>query len=196
MNKTMKKAVKTAIRKEMLAKRRSLDKENVKTDGAKIVSLITDMKEYEEADTVLLYSPVRNEADITKLFETGLSDGKNIAMPKVINDTQMEFYKLYSYEDMTEGYMGIPEPKDGLGIYIPKESERVLMIVPGVAFDKKGGRIGMGKGYYDRYLGRYPMIKTVGVCGEYQLIDNIPMEENDIFMEYVVTEKKIYSKEN
>lgn len=186
---------KLRLRKEMISLRKSKDKQLVENMGKEIVSVITGMTEYMESDIILMYYPVRNEADIRGLFDISLKAGKQVAMPKVLDENTMEFYMVSSYEDMEKGYMGIYEPKESMKPYTKEKNKKALIIVPGVAFDNAGGRIGMGGGYYDRYLKKHPEIKTCGVCGEYQLADKVPMDENDIYLNYIVTEKKIIKAE-
>ena len=183
---------KTNIRKDTIKKRSSMDSEFIEESGKQIAKLVLSMEDYKKSDIVLMYYPVRNEANVRDLFEISLNMGKKVAMPRVLNKCDMEFYVTESWEDLAPGYMDIYEPREGLSLYTYKPDIKAFMAVPGVAFDKKGGRIGMGRGYYDRYLKKYPYIKTCGVCMEYQLIDKIPMEKNDIYIKYIVTEKKIY----
>lgn len=181
---------KAEIRKEMLRLRKIADKAGIKKIGAAITEKVLQLDEYKKAETVYLYYPVRNEADISRLIQVSLETGKKVLMPKVLNDTDMEFYQIKSLNDLQEGYMGIFEPREELEPYA-LHNEKSFMVVPGVAFDKAGGRIGMGKGYYDRYINSHDISVTCGVCAGFQLLNDekIPADEHDRYMDYIVTEE-------
>ena len=91
--------------------------------------------------------------------------------------------------ELSEGYYWISEP--------PAERQaagsNVLVIMPGVAFDRRGGRIGYGKGFYDSYLGKHPEYRRIALAYEIQCLDLIPSEEHDIRPECIITEKEIYT---
>ena len=184
---------KSEIRQEMLALRRRADRSVIKSAGEQIVSYIIGLDAYINADVIYLYSPVRNEADISKLMDISIKQGKKVLLPRVLNADTMEFYRINSVNDLNEGYMGIAEPKKELEAYVTNGIDKSFMAVPGVAFDRFGGRIGMGKGYYDRYLSTHGITVTCGVCMDFQLVkDNkIPMDKYDRYMDCIVTENEI-----
>ena len=98
----------------------------------------------------------------------------------------MKFYQITSYDDLEAGYFGILEPKEEC-----KEvnvSENSIVIMPGVAFDRKGNRIGYGKGYYDKYFSRYPEVYKIAIAFSMQIVDEIPADEFDIKANCVVTD--------
>jgi len=144
-----------------------------------------------ECSRVFLYASVGDEIETRKLIETLFRQGKTIALPKCEDNGIMHFYK---YEgSLAAGRYGIPEPT-GTEILCPMPND--IMIVPGMAFDEKGDRLGRGGGYYDRYLEKYRCI-TVGLCRNRMLQKKIPTEWNDLPVDYVITESStIRCKQN
>lgn len=183
---------KELIRKEILKKRMDMDSSLVKEKGERIVSKILWLEEYVMADAIYLYYPIRNEADVVSLIDDGFSRGKRVLLPKVINQEQMEFYEIYSHNDLEKGYMGIYEPKINNHSYREEKAEKSFMVVPAVAFDEKCGRMGMGAGFYDRYLDNHLITTTCMVCYDFQRVEQIPMEPHDKTMDYVVTETSVF----
>ena len=108
----------------------------------------------------------------------------------------MDFYRIRSLIDLTEGYKGIPEPEAACTERFTrtmweKDKARVVMLLPGVAFSESGARIGYGKGYYDRYLSHIPCMERISLCYELQMVEAIPADTYDIPMTIIVTEEKI-----
>lgn len=140
---------------------------------------------YVNNDIFLVYASFRSEPDTFLLIKRMLNDNKIVYLPKVCNN-KMFFYKIDSLEDLSAGYMTIKEPSAG-ELY---KNQSAVCIVPGLAFDKKGGRIGYGKGYYDRFLIDKDLVK-VGFCAECNYVDDIPTEIHDIKMDYIIVNDKI-----
>lgn len=137
------------------------------------------------AGTVLLYHALPDEVDTTSLLERGWLLGKRILLPRVVGDN-LELC-IYTPDTLQPGAYGIMEPT---GDVFPPEryAEIDLAIIPGMAFDRHGARLGRGKGYYDRLLPLMSGAYRVGLCYEFQLLDFLPMEEHDVTMNEVVTE--------
>lgn len=188
---------KKRIRSRIMEQRKSMAPEYAAEIGRCIVRNITAMDEYKAADVIYTYASVRNEADIGELFTISIALGKTVLLPRVAYDGKMEFFSVRSADELTAGYMNIPEPDISRArLYTDEDMSGALsfMAVPGVAFDMNGGRIGMGKGFYDRYLSCHTIDTVCGVCGEYQLLKggSIIMDSHDIYMDCVATENKIY----
>ena len=109
--------------------------------------------------------------------------GKIVVLPVVLDDTRMEVRIYNDANDLKEGAYGISEPA---GKRYDEIENIEVAIVPGMAFDKDGHRLGRGKGYYDRFLSQIPYIYKIGVCFGFQLLDNVPSAEYDIIMNEVV----------
>ena len=149
---------------------------------------LTDSDLYKSADAVLAYWSVASEVSTQKIIEKALSDSKRVALPKCIDSKgNMEFYYISSASDLSEGMYGIKEP--GAEIKADDFSESTVCLVPRLSFDKKGYRLGYGKGYYDRFLSSFEGI-CLGVCYSEFLLDNIPIELTDRLVDIVITDKE------
>lgn len=160
-----------------------------------IVARCMALAEYQQAKTVLFYLDVRSEVRTRNDLSAALASGKKIVVPYCV-DGELELFHLEDPDELSVGMYRILEPKTELRTV---ESKRVdvkeidLIIVPGVAFDRRGGRTGHGKGYYDKLL-EHARAETplVALAFECQLFDEIPMQEHDVFMDKVITEKAVY----
>lgn len=189
---------KVLIRKEML-KTRSAMKASEVIDKSKIIcSKITELKEYKEAKSILLYYPYNNETETFDLFDKAISDGKTVAFPKselVNGEPDLEYYEITSLKQFENGYKGIMEPDINNKDLKKFSGDADLCICPGTAFDKNGTRLGYGKAFYDKYLREHNSKCIIGICYENQICDSITPEKSDVSMDIVVTEKNIYYRQ-
>lgn len=136
------------------------------------------------ARTVLLYHPLADEVDVRPLLQAALDDGKQVLLPVVVGDDLL----LRSYagpNQMAVGAFGILEPTGD--VFAPAGYDRIdLVVVPGMAFDSDGHRLGRGRGYYDRLLPRIRHARRVGVCFPFQLVEQVPSEVHDVVMDQVI----------
>ncbi len=135
-------------------------------------------------NTILMYYPMPDEVDIRPLILKAKSQGKTVLLPKVVgNDLDIMVYE--SQDSLKQGAYGIWEPDSEI---FPESrfNEIDMAIIPGMAFDKKGHRLGRGKGYYDKFLVKIPKALKVGVCFPFQIFDDIPTDEFDVKMSEVV----------
>jgi len=186
--------LKQQIREQAHANRNA--QENKDELSREIVARCMALPEYQQSSTVLFYLDVRSEVRTRNDLETALASGKKIVVPYCV-DGELELFHLTNPDELSIGMYRILEPKLELRSV---ESHRVdvkeidLIIVPGVAFDREGGRTGHGKGYYDKLLEHArPDTPLVALAFECQLFDKIPMQEHDVFMDKVITEKAVYS---
>ncbi len=179
---------KQEFRREVSRRRRELKAEDAVRMSALITEKVLKLNEYREASLILVYIDYKNEVQTRQIIEAAWRDGKLVAAPKV-NGKEMDFYLLNSHDDLESGYMGIMEPREGL---IKTDAADGMMVMPGVAFDRKLHRVGYGGGFYDRFLEAHLQIRRVAVAYEIQLFDEVPHEEFDICPEVIVTEKEIY----
>lgn len=183
---------KAHIRQKALAFRNHMPEEERRQKSGRIAERVSKTLWFQEADVLLVYMAFRSEADTEELISGAFLEGKAVYCPKVEGE-EMNFYRIASKEDLKEGYQGIKEPEGKPeDLFLPADGMKCLMIVPGSAFDKEGNRIGYGKGYYDKYLERYPEIRTMGICFEGQMQEKIPEEGHDRRMNRVITEKGMY----
>lgn len=184
--------MKRLLREKAFEKRDSIPlAERKKKDGL-IKNNLFNLSEFKIAKTLLFYVSFRSEVDTTSIIEESLQIGKKIIVPKV--DKEMHQLRLYEIKDLKElspGFMGIPEPS------LPEERVRNikdfdLAIIPGIAFDYSGNRLGYGAGYYDILLSNIEKkVPFVALAYEDQIIDSIPSELHDVKVDIVVTDKRV-----
>ncbi len=180
--------MKDVLRKELKQKRAKLTNKEQLSDVIAESFLSTDL--YKNSDVILLYYSVGSEVATHKIFSAALKDEKRIAFPVCLNkDGAMEFHYICDHTDLEEAMYGIKAPKSGCMRF--ENCQNALCIVPGLAFDNKGYRIGYGKGYYDRFLETFDGI-SVGLCFEAMLKDALPINIFDETVDYLITDKKIY----
>lgn len=185
---------KAAIRKQAHSARRKLA--NKDELSRLIVSRFVDLPEYAQADTVMYYVDVRDEVRTRHALPAAIASGKRIIVPWCNDQGELELFHLESMDELEEGMYGILEPRDELRRRQDKHvspPDLQLIMVPGVGFDRRGGRTGHGKGYYDKLLEHaHPDAPLVALAFECQLFEEIPMQPHDIFMDKVITEAAVY----
>lgn len=164
--------------------------------SATICETFMALPEYAAARTVLFYVDVRSEVRTRQALPTALTHGKTIVVPWCNDHGELELFRLDSMDELAIGMYRILEPKGELRA-LPAKQVAVdaldLVMVPGVAFDRTGGRMGHGKGYYDKLLEHArPDTPLVALAFECQLFPAIPTGPHDVFMDKVITEKEIY----
>lgn len=224
---------KKAVRREVLAIRDSINSDDKIKYDAKIREIVREMTEYQESEVILAYVNYKSEVDTILLIQQALKDGKKVFAPKV-SGNEMEFWQISSLEDLREGYRGILEPRQSItfpdwivkytdgtegdaDINIDADAERdrkvckVLMWMPGAAFDTERHRIGYGGGFYDKYLNRLSYaaeqtnyseqqrllignytLTTAALTYHCQIMKRIPCEEHDRRPDLLITEQGIY----
>ena len=184
---------KQQIREQAHANRNA--QENKDQLSSEIVARCMALPEYQNAKTVLFYIDVRSEVRTRNDLTKALDSGKKIVVPYCV-DGELELFHLENNDELSIGMYKILEPKEELRSVAEKKvdvKEIDLIIVPGVAFDRRGGRTGHGKGYYDKLLEHArPDTPLVALAFECQMFDEIPMQEHDVFMDKVITEKAAY----
>lgn len=186
-------ATKQEIRKRSLEKRREL-LPAVREEYSRIITgRVLCHPFFQCADMVFCYVSFCEEADTTEILNGAWNSGKKVAVPRVLDEHRMEFCQIDSAEDLEPGYQGILEPKKNHFRPVrTMQNMRAVMILPGASFDRKGNRIGYGKGFYDRYLWENPDFYKIGLAFSSQCTDCIPAEEWDICMDVVITEQEEY----
>lgn len=174
---------KADIRKHMLKLRGSLPQEKQDKWSLSIQKKIMQCVQFQNSEWIYLYMNYKSEVQTGFLLDECLRLGKRIALPRV-EGQDMHFYEIKDRTDVREGYRGIPEPVTAGRV----EREDAFMVVPGVAFSEDRRRIGYGKGFYDRYLHRFPGIYTCGAAYECQVAEQLPYEEHDVSLNKLITE--------
>ena len=135
------------------------------------------------ARTLLLYSALPDEVQTQPLLDELLGQGKTILLPRVVSDTDMELRCYTGLNDLQPGAYHIMEP---VGLLYTDYQQIDVAVIPGMAFDREGHRLGRGKGYYDRFLTLVPDVYKIGMCFPWQLVDNVPCAPHDIKMDAVI----------
>lgn len=182
---------KKEIRQKMLAKRRALSASEIDEKSRTLRDQIVSLPAYQKAKRIMAYLSMKGEADLDPLIRQALADGKEIYIPVCLPEKQMEAGRLLSMDHFKKGPYGLRDLPDGYAVISPEELD--LVLVPGVACTKEGIRLGMGAGYYDRYLSHVPFEKRVVTLWDFQVIADIPFEPFDQKMAQIVTEKRVIS---
>ncbi|MDD4169899.1 MAG: 5-formyltetrahydrofolate cyclo-ligase [Desulfotomaculaceae bacterium] len=185
--------VKTTLRKTALQSRGALSPEEAARKSALIMEKIMAMNEYLQAGIIMVYLDFRNEVQTGALVRQALTAGKCVVVPLTdVSKHKLVLSILNNYpDDLQPGTYGILEPRpDCLRPIEPSEID--LVIVPGVAFDLCGNRLGYGGGYYDRFLSQTrPDTLFIAPAFELQVLPQVFPDEHDIPVHYLVTEKKL-----
>jgi 5-formyltetrahydrofolate cyclo-ligase len=184
---------KATIRKQAHENRKNQeDKEAV---SMAIMNRFLELPEVAAAHTLMFYVDVREEVRTRQALPAALTTGKRIVVPYCV-DGELELFWLETMDELELGMYRILEPKAELREVASKRlqpEDLDLIMVPGVAFDRRGGRTGHGKGYYDKLLEHArPDTPLIALAFECQMFDEIPMDSHDIFMDKVVTESAVY----
>ena len=163
----------------------------------KIAATLDGLPEFADAATIMLYVDIGSEVQTRRLIDELIANGRRVVVPYCVG-SKLRLFVLEGIDELTPGIFGIPEPLNHLrGLahksIDPREIDVVLL--PGVAFDRQGGRIGQGKGYYDRFLRSLdPRTPLIGLAFECQVFPAVPVEQHDMRVTMVVTEENIYRR--
>ncbi len=148
-----------------------------------VCSRIVRHDAWQKASTIMLYNALSDEVDLSDLIKEALHEGKRVLLPVVVGDSEMEVRLVTSATVFSSGSFGIREPEGEAFIDF---EEIDLAIVPGMAFDAEGHRLGRGRGYYDRFLPRLKKAFLLGVCFSWQLVERVPTDAFDRRVDEVV----------
>lgn len=166
--------------------RKTLRQRESKGSAVEASAIINRLKAHPQvyhARTLLVYSALPDEIPTQQLIDDFLLEGKTVLLPRVISDTQMELHRHTGAADLQPGAFGIMEPA---GERFTDYDQIDVAIIPGVAFDKDGHRLGRGRGYYDRFLPLLGNTYKIGVCYPSRILKYIPTDEHDIQMDEVI----------
>lgn len=181
---------KRSLRSQLLAERRALSHQAWLESSRSAQRNLLSLPEYSRATCIALYAAIHQEVDTTGIMSSAFTSGKRVLYPALCGN-HMVLRQVTGLESLQEGAFGILEPCPAGVEHQADEAD--LIVVPGVAFDLTGHRIGYGKGYYDRFL-QHPGRKArlVGLCHDFQLIEGaVPADRHDIQMEIIVTDRRI-----
>ncbi len=189
------KEAKSLLRERMRTVIRSTPQERWAVASAAVCDRIFDLPAWRNASTVMLYHPTQRELSMRNLAEAAWRTGRSICLPRAVwASGELQPARIANWgEGLTEPKRGIREPLPAALAIPPHQID--LVVVPGVSFDPLGGRVGRGAGFYDRFLATVRAFK-VGVCLDEQIADTVPMGENDVRLDAVVTPTRTFSRGN
>lgn len=167
---------KAELRAQIRRRKQAMAEPEIAEKSARLVNMFLESQLYRSAKTICGYLSFNQEVRTRPILEQALQDGKRIALPKCYGD-EMRFILVKDLTQITKRSFGLPEPIADAPI---ADDETALVLVPGLAFDKQGYRVGYGGGYYDRFLSREPQHPTVALCFDFQMVEQLPIEPYDI----------------
>ena len=173
---------KQELRKAIRARKRAMTEEEIERRSRSLCQKFLESDAYRACRTLYGYLPYNQEVRTVPILAQALADGKQVAVPKVYGD-DMKFIVLAALTQVSKGYAGIPEPIADAPV---AEDETALVLMPGLAFDPQGHRIGYGGGFYDKFLSREPNHPTLALCYEFQMVEHLETEEFDIPVDTVI----------
>ncbi len=182
------KSEKRALRRRIVALRDALDAETLATRSKAVREHLFALEAYQAARTVHLFVPFRSELDTRPILEDLWGRGVRAVLPRVVPDNQLDHCVVTSWDELEPGAWDIPEPVAACPLVDPAEVQ--LICVPGVAFDRKGGRLGYGGGFYDRFLESCPAPRVALAFG-LQIVGEVPREAHDLLVHRIVTEQEV-----
>ncbi len=173
---------KKELRRRIREKKRAMTEAEIVSRSEKLGALLEASEAYRNAKTIYGYLPYNQEVRTVPMLEQALRDGKQVAVPKVYGE-EMKFLYLTDLTQVEKGYAGIPEPiADGP----VADDKTALVLMPGLAFDPQGHRIGYGGGFYDKFLAAEPEHPTLALCYDFQMLPALDTEAHDIPVDFVL----------
>ena len=173
-----KKELRSCIRQQ----KRAMTTTQIEEKSRILGQLFAQSKLYQQAKTIYGYLPYNQEVRTVPMLQKALEDGKRVAVPKVYGD-EMRFIYLTDLTAVETGYAGIPEPIADDPV---ADDPTALVLMPGLAFDPAGHRIGYGGGFYDKFLAKEPNHPTLALCYDFQMVEHLETEEFDIPVDTVL----------
>ena len=173
---------KKELRQQIRNLKRAMSEEEICRASDRLGELFFESEQYKAATSIYGYLPYNQEVRTVPMLQRALTDGKRVAVPKVIGD-EMRFIWMTDLTQVEKGYAGIPEPVADGPI---ADDPTALVLMPGLAFDPQGHRIGYGGGFYDRFLAGEPTHPTVALCYSFQMLPSLETEEFDIPVDCVL----------
>ncbi len=189
---------KPQLRIEMKARRAAMSADEVTCASDIIRQHVLDLEQLREARSVFTYVSIHNEPDTRNLIRDLLALGKRVSVPRIDSDGLMQAHLITALDDLTPGTPGSPGTPDQFNLPVPPSDSPLdtnpgVTLVPGLAFTDSGHRLGMGGGYYDRFLTQPPDTVAIGLCYNWQIIDHLPAETHDQPVNKLVTDARVLS---
>ena len=173
---------KQSLRRQIRQQKRAMTEEQIVSASRRLGEKLAASELYQQAKTIYGYLPYNQEVRTVPMLQRALEDGKRVAVPKCYGD-EMRFIYLDDLSRVEAGYCGIPEPIADEPV---ASDPTALVLMPGLAFDREGHRIGYGGGFYDKFLAAEPNHPTLALCYDFQMVESIPTEAFDIPVDCVL----------
>ena len=173
---------KQALRKEIREKKRAMTEEQIVAASERLGELFLTSDAYKQAKTIYGYLPYNQEVRTVPMLQQALLEGKKVAVPKCYGD-EMRFIYLDDLSKVEKGYCSIPEPIADEPV---ADDKTALVLMPGLAFDPQGHRMGYGGGFYDKFLEQEPNHPTIALCYDFQMLEHLETEAHDIPVDTVL----------
>ena len=179
--------MKSQLKETILKKRNSLLREELIEKSKKIKNTLLNLAHYKKSKTVMFFVSFNSEVDTHEMIKEALKN-KSVVVPKVAQG-EIEPSVIIDFDNLvSSGKFGILEPIEAMKIAYKNID---LILVPGIAFDLHGHRIGYGFGYYDRFLKKVPKALKIGLCFDFQIVEKIPNHEHDVPVDLIVTDERV-----
>ena len=183
--------MKSTIRASILSKRNAMQPSDITCKSTLIQKRFIELDELQRAHMILFYVSYGSEVATHEMIQTCLATGKKVVVPCTdVKNKTLSLSELRQWDDLCVGAYHIQEPRMECRCEVALDAVD-LIIVPGIAFDRAGHRIGHGMGYYDRLLSENVKATKIGLAFELQLVDTIPTEHHDVSVDMIITEKRI-----
>lgn len=174
---------KTELRQVIRQRKRQFSRQELGELSLAVVGRLSAHKRMAQAQTVMLYCSLPDEVDTHGLIDTLYGEGKTVVLPVVTGEGEMELRVYHGADSLRRGAFDILEP---VGERFTDYKSIDLAVIPGMAFDDSGHRLGRGKGYYDRFLVNLPHCYKIGMCFDFQRVEHVPCESTDIAVDEVI----------
>lgn len=193
---------KTALRSELKERRNNIPEADRIAESRTIINTLRSTEMYQNARFILSYVSYGSEVDTRDFITQAIKDQKNVYVPRImesLSGRRMEFFRCEDLSSLQRNYMGILEPEMDYAHVFPYDihmsldrAEECLVIVPGLGFDERLGRIGYGGGFYDKFLAKCHKRFAIGIAFKEQMIDEVPMGPHDSPVDLVLTSDRAY----
>lgn len=173
---------KKALRREISAKKRAMTEEEILSYSEELCRRFCESEEYSRAKSIYVYLPYNQEVRTWEIVRRAWADGKRVAVPKVYGE-EMKFLWIENFDAIAPGGWNIPEPTFDEPV---ADDLTALVLMPGLAFDKMGRRVGYGGGFYDKFLENEPNHPLVALCYPFQMFDLLEVEAHDVPVDRVI----------
>ncbi len=177
------------LKRSLHTERIQMSERVVREKSLRIYRQLIDMPAYQLARRIACYVSIKNEVDTRIVIQKAIGSGKQVGVPVTREDGDMDFQAILGLSELRPVHYGLREPvPDSQKVLLPHTIDVIL--IPGIAFDRFGHRIGSGGGYYDRFLARTEAVR-IGLSYSFQIIDRVPAEPHDVKMDLIITENEI-----